>query len=211
MLLVLAPMLLHALPQFDSFDVPGFSRPVSGVWHTAATLKSPLPLGALGTGFVELTASGAFGAASVENDWLKPRPVEPESGFVLRIGGRTVELLPGRAAVPGARFWGHFPCADLDFGAAFGPVTAYLRAYAPLVPHDYDVSALPAVFFKFIVTNTGQDSVPAAIVLQWKRHEVKADAEATDGGYAVGGSGPDWTVLRQESKDGLLAATAECA
>ncbi len=214
MLMLLVPLLVHAQPQFERFEAPGFARPVSGVWHTQDTLKSPIPLGAMGTGFIEMTASGAFAAASVENDWLKPCPVSPESGFVIQVGGKEAGLFPGRAPVPGSRLWGHFPCADLDLSGACAPVRVYLRAFAPLVPHDYDASALPALFFKFTLTNGGEQPVPALIRLTWRSlpvsHEEAADGLLLNQGYAVGCYGAGWTARRETLEEGRVEAIGEC-
>lgn len=214
MLMFLVPILVHAQPHFERFDAPGFPRPVNGVWHTGDTLKSPIPLGALGTGFIEMTADGAFAASSIENDWLKPRPVSPDSGFVLQVGDKLIEVFPGRVSLSGSRFWGHFPCADLDLGDALAPVHAYLRAYAPLVPHDYDASALPAAFFKFTLTNGGAEPVTASIRLRWRAlpatEEETQDTTLAPGGYAVGCHGAGWTARRETPEDGPMEAIGEC-
>lgn len=201
MLIFVASLCLGAQPVLETFSAPGFERPVSGVWYAPGQLKSPIPLGGLGTGFIELNGDGTFGAMSVENDWLKPRPVSEDSGFVIEAGGKRVELLPGKASGADVRFWGHFPCADLGFGNTFGDVQVRLRAFGPLVAHDYEVSGLPAAIIKFSAVNNGREAQTVRIRGQWQAPEppdagaAEADGRIwrdTRGSYALGARGAGW-------------------
>lgn len=203
MLMLVAGLCLGVQPVLESFVAPGFAERVSGVWYAAGQLTSPMPLGGLGTGFIELNGDGTLGAMSVENDWLKPKPVSEYSGFVIEACGRRVELLPGKATGADVRFWGHFPCADLDFGNTFGDVQVRLRAFAPLVAHDYGVSGLPAALFKFSVANRGPEALTVRVAAQWQAPE-PPDAGAVQvgggvwrdarGSYALGSRGEGWTT-----------------
>jgi len=159
---------LCAPPEIGTSAAPGYSAPVCGVWYGPGEAGSAMPLGALGTGFVELTGNAVFGASTVENNWLTPRPVAEGSGFVLRIGETTAELLPKSPPLDGLRFWGHFPAADVTFGDRFAPVDLELRAFAPLVPHDYTLSEMPVALFRFRAVNRGQEAVPAEIAFTWE-------------------------------------------
>lgn len=209
MLMLVASLCLGAQPMVETFSAPGFENAVSGVWYEAGQLKSPMPLGGLGTGFIELNGNGTLGAMSAENDWLKPKPVSENSGFVIEVGGKRVELLPGKASGADVRFWGHFPCADLDFGNTFGEVRVRLRAFGPLVAHDYEVSGLPAAFFKFSVVNSGQEPLTVRVAGHWQAPEppdagaVQVDGRVwrdARGSYALGARGDGW-----KTEDGVEA------
>ena len=56
----------------------------------------------------------------------------------------------------------------MDFGASFGDDAVYLRAFAPFVPHDYDISGLPAALFRFVVMNRSPNAKAVEIALQWQ-------------------------------------------
>lgn len=163
-----AVLISLTLCQVQEFHALGYSVPSTGVWYPAGTAASAMPLGALGTGFVDLTSAGTFGDSTAENNWLKPQQVAPGCGFSLLIGGRRADLYPNKPPTPGLRFWGHYPAADMEFGNTFGDVEVYARAYAPLVPHDYDVSCLPVTFFRFLVNNRGGGPVAAELAFQWE-------------------------------------------
>jgi uncharacterized protein (DUF608 family) len=160
--------MFHAAPELTEFSAPGFSHPVSGVWYGPGEAASGLPLGALGTGFIDLSSNVTFGDATTENTWLHPKPSGPKSGFDLTIGDKVTALRAESGATLPTRFWGHFPVADVDFGNAFGDVEVYLRAFSPLIPHDYELSALPAALFRFTVKNADSKPAPVEIALQWQ-------------------------------------------
>ena len=161
--------LVQAAPELDTFQAPGYEQPVSGVWYGPGEAASALPLGGLGTGFVDFTSRATFGANTIENTWLRPQPSGAKSGLEVAVGATKVALYAGdTASIPSMRYWGHFPAADVDFGEAFGETSVYLRAFAPLIPHDYTLSNLPAALFRFTVTNRAQTKRPVTLALQWQ-------------------------------------------
>ena len=167
-MLYLAVLLLYAAPEFQSFDAPGYSAPVSGVWYEAGEASSPIPLGALGTGFVGLQSDGRFGETTAENSWLRPMAVGPRSGLELTAGGRHVDLRANsKGTASGLRFWGHYPAADLTFGDSLQPLDVRVRAFAPLIPHDYACSQMPAVLLHVAAANRGTDPVPLDLRFHW--------------------------------------------
>ena len=176
---IAAVVFLCGVAQVEPFVVPGYDVPVTGVWYTGGPASSAMPLGALGTGFVNLTAAGTFGDSTAENNWLSPRPVPAKCGLTVRVGDKYVALLPDTDPLPALRFWGHYPAADVDFGDTFGDVTVFMRAFAPLIPHDYALSGLPVAFFHFTATNTGSYGKALEIGLQW---QALAETGAEGGG-----------------------------
>lgn len=194
-----------AAPEFTTFAAPGYDVPVSGVWYQPGQTTSDMPLGTLGTGFVDFTAGATFGAATMENNWLSPRAVSPECGFRVTIGGKLLELFPGRESDEPLRFWGHVPAADVDFGDTFGEVKAHLRAFTPLIPHDYEASNLPVALFHFTITNHSEQAASAEVAMHWDTEEAITPAQpasaandiavipADTGEYAIGGRGDGWS------------------
>lgn len=169
----MTPMLILFLaaasaPQFETFSAPGYSAPVCGAWYKPGEAASAMPLGGLGTGFIDFTSAATFGDNTIKNNWLKPRPTAPGSMFTLRVGDKNVTLSPD--TVPQSlRFWGHYPAADVDFGDAFPGTSVYLRAFAPVIPHDAETSGLPVALFRFRVSNRSKAEMPVEIALQWQQ------------------------------------------
>src|SRR2546421_12503249 len=56
-------------------QLPGYSVPVSGRWLGPGQNQSGIPLGGLGTGFIELRPDGLIHDTVLPNNWLKPEPV----------------------------------------------------------------------------------------------------------------------------------------
>lgn len=214
MLSVSTVFLSMALCQLQQFNGLGYTVPASGVWFPAGTAASGMPLGALGTGYIDITSAGTFGNSTLENNWLKPRPAAPGCGFALVIDGHQQNLFPNATAPESMRFWGHYPAADMEFGTAFGnDVEVYARAYAPLVPHEYDVSSMPVAFFRFVVINRCERRAAAELTFQWEADPVPPDAtgsdtavaripggmriKTADGSYAIAASAPGWAVTAE--------------
>lgn len=168
MLAVFALISMMGSSKVDTFSAPGFAAPVSGAWYGSGEAACGMPLGGLGTGFIDLTSRMTFGDCVLENNWLKPSPAASKCGFTIRAKDTTLALTPDSALDVPLRFWGHYPMADVDFGKAFGDVGVYVRAFSPLVPHDYEVSGLPAALFRFRVSNRGPVPAPIEVELQWQ-------------------------------------------
>lgn len=151
--------------QLESFDAPGFDEPITAIRYAPGEASSAMPLGGLGTGFVEIASSGALGNHVTDNEWLRPRPVATGSGVSLTIGDTTVNLAD--AALRAGSFWGHFPMADLFFQDAFPGASVHLRAFSPLIPHDYERSNMPVALFTLRVTNRGDKALPVRAALDW--------------------------------------------
>jgi ABC-type transporter Mla subunit MlaD len=66
MTLLPVAMLLGMMPAFESARADGFDANVARVNYGAGDAASPIPLGGLGTGFVELNADGTFGATATQ-------------------------------------------------------------------------------------------------------------------------------------------------
>lgn len=161
-------LLLGVSQQAGTFNAPGYGAPVSGVWYAGGNASSAMPLGGLGTGFVDFTAGAAFGESTAQNNWLKPQQVPQGCGLTVQVGDKHVELFPKTKTPETLRFWGHYPAADVDFGSSFGDDLVYLRVFTPLIPHDYALSGVPAALFRFTVVNQTPNAKAVEIGLQWQ-------------------------------------------
>ena len=173
-------------PQFETFNVPGYSGPVCGAWYTPGQAASAMPLGGLGTGFIDFTAAATFGDNTIQNNWLKPASTNPSSYLSISVAGRNFNLRPDSESPQNARFWGHYPAADVDFGDTFDNVRVHLRAFAPVIPHDAETSGLPVALFRFRVTNESKDEKPVEVGIQWEQSPDDAlKATATEQGLTI--------------------------
>ena len=214
----LTVVMLMQLGQLEPFSVPGYTYPPVGVWYNGGSAQSALPLGGLGTGFIDLSSTGVLGTSTVENNWLQPKALPPNCALQLKVGEHVFDLSPGSTTLPPTtRFWGHYPAADLDFGMPESDISFSLRAFSPFVPHDYVLSGTPAALFHFLVTNRGGASTPVEVGLKWqapKTAEIEARGNvegAVRWKYSTLGPGKTWTVtpMLVFAKD--RATLAECA
>ena len=141
-------------------------------------IKSGVPLGGLGTGKIELLPSGRLNRLTIQNNWSAPLVNNPKVNpahdlgllgfhFALRVkrGMKSqVRLLqhgPGTglsrpAHWPGfARvgYKGAFPKVLLTFDDPGLGVNVRLKAFSPVIPHDYEASSVPACVFSFEAEN----------------------------------------------------------
>jgi uncharacterized protein (DUF608 family) len=92
-----------------------------------------------------------------------------------------------------------------------------LRAFAPLIPHDYDNSSLPVALFHFQIANPAGHDTPVELRLQWEPAHARGTKEArgnVEGTLAwrkqALAPGEKWritpTLAFSESKGALLSA-----
>ena len=185
----------------ESFEAPGFAGEVAGIRFAPGEATSAMPLGGLGTGFVDIASTGAFDNHVTENNWLRPQPIGQGSGIRLTVGDKTLELFPGKTPEDAMRFWGHYPMADLFLDDVFSDASVHLRAFAPLIPHDYDRSNIPAALFTLRVANTGNAPLPVLAALDWQAPAARVTEATGNVEVAIGwrreslDPGAIWTVI----------------
>ncbi|GEM_PF-1133479 len=216
----------EAMAQTQKFLIPDFSVPVFGIWLTPKQNKSGVPLGGLGTGFLELRPDGKFHDAVLQNNWLHPKPLANcQLTFHAECGGQSGDELllssVSQSLIPApCRYFGHFPMADLDFNRPTKlPISVWVRAFAPFVPHDYDLSNLPTTLFSVRVRNEGKKTASVTLALSWDNDiGTPTSAEGNVAGFfgwQVGNLPPDEThavVVAHvfgQSDDDLTVAAAE--
>ncbi|MCS6860246.1 MAG: GH116 family glycosyl-hydrolase, partial [Abditibacteriales bacterium] len=142
--------------QFASFEAEGFAHPVVGVIYDGAEAVQGVPLGGLGTGYVDFNANGTLGKCTMFNSFPQPRDLN--APFLALTYGSAVRVLtvtppPGTRGAQRILYWGHFPVADAQFVLDI-PLEVNVRAWSPFVPGDADASNIPAAVFEVSVRNT---------------------------------------------------------
>jgi non-lysosomal glucosylceramidase len=154
--------------QFARFQAQGFPQPVSGIVYEGGHVGDGLPLGGLGTGYLELASDGTLGKTSIFNHFTPPYPLR--SPFLAVSTGGTVRVLAldvsGMSSARDLRYWGHFPIADLQYGLDL-PLGVSLRAFAPFIPGDAAASNIPAAAFIVYLTNAGATDLEGVLALSF--------------------------------------------
>src|SRR5438552_1532150 len=144
--------------QWLEFPAEGFSGSAVGVIHQREyPAQCGMPLGGIGTGFLNLDTSGLFGLCSIFNSHTPRRGAMNWPFLGLNINGQTWVLTTGQQSpekgsgyaaneprppdlvLPGVKmakdihYWGHYPVADLEYETD-APISVGLRAWSPLIP-----------------------------------------------------------------------------
>jgi len=141
-----------------------------------------MPLGTLGAGAVEVCADGRFRNLTLNNNRTESNriPVAPHTFLAVCARGRggaylrRLQLadptLPSTHALPpdGLRFRAHYPLVDCRVHDPGAPVEVVWSAFAPVVPYDYDASALPLIYFGIQITNSSDEAQEIGALLNWQ-------------------------------------------
>ncbi len=146
---------------FERFRADGFENPVVGIVFKGGTTLSGVPLGGLGTGYIEISGDGRLGRCSIFNDICPPR--ELNIPLLALTANREIYVLTDKApqgtkGVEDIRYFGHFPVADIQFDLK-GPIQIALRAFTPFVLGDSKVSNTPAALFSIRLANISENEV----------------------------------------------------
>lgn len=154
---------------FQHFRADGFKNPIVGIIFEGGTTLSGVPLGALGTGYIEILSDGRMGKCSIFNDICPPK--ELKLPFLALTANREVYVLTNKApegvkGVEDIRYFGHFPVVDIQFDLN-GPVQVALRALTPFVPGDSKVSNTPAALFSIRLANISDNEVKGKLAFSF--------------------------------------------
>ncbi len=141
-----------------------------------------MPLGTLGTGAIEVCGDGRFRNLTINNNRTVSNriPVVPHTFLAVCARGRgesyqrRLQLadpeLPSGHALPqdGLRFRAHYPLVDCRVHDPRAPVEVVWSAFAPVVPYDYDASALPLIYLGIQITNTSDEAQEIGALLNWQ-------------------------------------------
>lgn len=145
-------------------------------------IEQCVPLGGLGTGGLEVCSDGRFRNLTLNNNrtlenriplaphsFLAVRASQGRSPYVRRLqtsltGVDAPHLLPAN----GLHFRGQYPQADCKVNEPGAPLETVWSAFGPVVPYDYEASALPLAFFAVHVTNTSAGPQEVSCFLNWQ-------------------------------------------
>jgi uncharacterized protein (DUF608 family) len=143
-------------PEWVEFEAEGFSRPVTGVIYRDGEAVHGMPLGAIGTGYVNLDTDGTLGRCTLFNSFVPPREIGGIPFLGLAVGGRTwvltLKRIEGVENASQIHYWGHYPVADLEYETD-APVSVGLRAWTPFLPGDSAGSNMPGAVFEVRLRN----------------------------------------------------------
>ena len=148
--------------EWATFAAGGFDEPVTGVIYRDGTMLPGMPLGGLGTGYINLDTDGCLGNCTAFGSYVPPRDLNvPFLG--LNVGGKTVVLtldeLDGVESAKQIHYWGHYPVADLEYDVNV-PLGIGVRAWSPFLPGDADGSNVPGAVFEVHLRNTSLTQPP---------------------------------------------------
>ena len=155
--------------EVQELGAPGFPRKAVGVVYDAASVKQGVPLGGIGTGYVDFNPDGTLGLCSIFNRLAPPQKLNrPFLGIVVDGQRRLVGLrqAEGVAGATAGRYWGHFPVADARYTFDL-PVSIEVRGWSPFVLGDAQASNTPAVCFAITVRNTGTKAQQVRLVINF--------------------------------------------
>lgn len=141
-----------------------------------------VPLGGLGTGAVELCADGRFRNLTINNNRTPAAriPLARHSFLAIRAAGSGPAWLrrlqtpcagedaPHLLPADGLKFRGQYPQADYQVEDPAAPVTTVWSAFAPVVPYDYEASALPLLAVAVQVSNRLASPCEVSVLFNWE-------------------------------------------
>ena len=151
--------------EWKQFRAAGYEHQACGVIFTRSRRpRNGMPLGAVGTGRIDLKPDGTFGYCTIYNSVCPQRgPLDlpflgmtaaDQRWILCDPPGTFGEYMFNGLQVPSEiRYWGHYPVADLEFEMPGSPVTAGLRAWAPFLPGDAASSNTPGAVFDIHLRN----------------------------------------------------------
>ncbi len=176
---VLASLPSPAVPEVEKEALAQWTRQLYEkgnrcIYRGEALKEIAMPLGGIGAGQVYLTGKGRLDRWQIFNNFnTNAHAMGAHFGIWTCAQGQTpvARLLQegGRDGIPGmpsVAFCGEYPFAWVDYenGDSGLPVQVRLEAYSPFVPLDAEDSGLPAVVFRFTVTNPQSVPVSASLL-----------------------------------------------
>lgn len=161
------------------FSARDFDDTVAGTIYADGLAACGVPLGGLGTGYVEVGVDGSWLHTSIFNNFLEPCLLTVPA-LALAIGDEQWALStrgsPGLQPCRGMQAWGHFPAIDLICEGL--PVRAEVRMLSPFIPGDAGASNLPAILGEVWLHNESSADLSCRLLLNWPGQPMTADDPA---------------------------------
>ncbi|MGD0090984.1 MAG: GH116 family glycosyl-hydrolase [Planctomycetota bacterium] len=157
--------------KLQTFQVEGLKNAASGTVYPASGLEQGgMPLGGLGTGYINLDPDGRLGKTAIFNRYPAPVLLNQPCLFLTLAERRLVlattpdNKAGGAPAIPAkaVRYFGHFPVADVEYEID-APLKVALRAYSPFIPGDAVECNTPAAVFEVTLTNLDNKAQSATL------------------------------------------------
>ena len=177
------------VPAMLSASAEESAWPVLKTYEGAALSRVKMPMGGIGTGTISLSGRGSLIDWEITNAPMKghtPTGLK-QPHFAIRCltakGEKKARLLEGPlqlseyegahgSGAPNhgfprfakAVFKAAYPLAQVELGDAKFPLRPRLESFNPLVPGDADASGIPAVLYRWVVTNPTAEPVEVSVV-----------------------------------------------
>jgi uncharacterized protein (DUF608 family) len=143
----------------------------SGLWGYSTLFNTHVPrMGPINLPFLGLNVDG--------QTWVLCDPTQVKPYQILQAFGTPLQLPPdfpqsgGAFTLEGVRtpaeihYWGHYPVADLEYEID-APLSVGLRAWAPFLPGDLEISMLPAAVFEVHLRNPTPSAMKGALAFSF--------------------------------------------
>ncbi len=160
---------------------------------TVKTHKSGIALGGIGSGSVELLPDGEFHFWQIANPerltrvsgdknvddgeaytgalsfWVRTEDKKGKT-VVRRLGMKTDpedfshRMFAWNKSVERIDFDGRFPVCSIDYIDSFLPVSVKLKAVAPFVPHESDISSTPGFYLDYTFENPSSEEIRVSLL-----------------------------------------------
>src|SRR5438270_4511807 len=94
-------------------EVAGFERQIPAICYRGQDLKSPFPIGAVATGYVELRGDGKLGLTSLYNNYVPP--MQAAGGALLTLIGADGKETPLDREHAEIAILAHFPVCNVRY------------------------------------------------------------------------------------------------
>ena len=168
--------------EWAQFDAAGFTDPACGiVYRRTDEVPHGMPLGGVATASLDLDTDGTFGFCNLFNSGVPTRGPMGYGFLGISVGDRTWILstrsVTGVESAKDIRYWGHYPVADLEYELD-APVSVGLRAWAPFIPGDAQLSNTPGAIFEVHVRNVSKQAQKGTLAFSFPG-PTQAEAQIT--------------------------------
>ncbi len=153
---------------FQRFRAYDFEHPVGGIVYRGGTTLSGVPLGGLGTGYIELSSDGRLGRCSIFNDIHPPR--ELNVPFLALTANREICVFTNKTpdGTKGVEDIRYFDFSVVDAQSDLkGLIQVAFRTFAAFVLGDSKVSNTPGALFSIRLANISDHKVRGKIAFSF--------------------------------------------
>lgn len=173
--------------QWVQFTAAGFSEPVCGlIFRKDDRVECGVPLGNIGTGFLNLDTDGTFGYCSLFGSFVPPRGKLRQPFLGITVDQKTwvlatrhtheIEKVTNASEI---HYWGHYPVADLEYETS-APVSVGLRTWTPFILGNTPISNTPGAVFEVRLHNVSRSRHQGSLTFSFPG-PTQAEAQVSPG------------------------------